>query len=266
MIQENVLIMLRALKDLGRYRALVHYLVLLDLRTRYRSSFLGFFWTLLHPILLMIVMWAVFSRVARIQEDNYALFLLSALMVWNFFQQSVERSLNVIVQNGVLIKSTYVPKVVFPIALVISNFVNMLLFLIAYILIALPTSHGVPWTLCLLPIVLTMLLLISSGATLLMSALTVFFRDFVHLTSVILRALFYTTPVLYPPEILGAEFASVLKFNPMYYPVQATRDVLYAGMLPGMIDYGIGFSMAVLIFILGLLVFSRIQDRFIYYL
>jgi ABC-type polysaccharide/polyol phosphate export permease len=257
---------LRILKDLIKYKTLLHYLVILDLQLRYRSSFFGFLWTLLNPLLTMLVLWVVFSRLARVQESNYSLFLLSALMVWFFFQQSVERSLNIIIGNRELIINTHVPKAIFPVALVISNFVNLLLFLAVYIVLALPTAHGLPWTALLLPIALLMLLILSFGATLLMSAVTVFFHDFLHLTAVFLRILFYLTPILYSPKIFGPKLAYLIKFNPVYYPVQATRDLLYAGTIPSFLDFSIGFGMAVAIFIAGLVVFTSIEDRFVYYI
>src|SRR5690242_8878386 len=99
--------MLHALRALVRYRELLRDLAVLDLRLRYRGYVLGFVWTLLSPLLLMLVLSAVFSRVARVEEDNYALFLLSALMVWTFFSQSIERSLTAIIANSGLIQKIY---------------------------------------------------------------------------------------------------------------------------------------------------------------
>ena len=264
-IRDVLYMKFRVLKDLMQYQTLLQYLVVLDLQLRYRRSFFGFLWTLLNPLLTMLVLWVVFSRFARIQESNYALFLLSALMVWFFFQQSVERSLSIIVGNRELIINTHVPKSIFPVALVLSNFVNLLLFLAVYIVLALPTAHSLPWTALLLPIALSMLLLLTFGATLLMSALTVFFQDFLHLTTVLLRILFYLTPILYSPNIFGPKLAYLIKFNPVYYPVQTTRDLLYTGTLPGPAEVGIGFGMALLVFMTGFVVFTSLEDRFVYY-
>ena len=257
--------MVLALQELVKYRALMHYLVLLDLRTRYRRSVLGFLWTLLNPLLLMLVMWIVFSRFARRPADNYPLFLLSALMAWLFFQQSIERSLVSITGNQGLLQNIYIPKIVFPLTVVASNFINLVFFLFAYFVIALPTDHGIPWTVILLPFVLVMLLLLASGASLLMSSLTVFFRDFIHLSSVVLRMLFYLTPIFYTPDIFGPKAAMLFKLNPAYYPVQAIRSVLYYGSLPSPVDIALGFGTAILVFLTGLAVFTSTENRFIYY-
>jgi ABC-type polysaccharide/polyol phosphate export permease len=256
---------LRPIRELVRYRALLEYLVLLDLRVRYRGSVLGFLWTLLNPLLLMLVMWAVFSRVVRLDEDNYALFLLSGLMGWLFFQQSIDQSLTTIVRNKGLIQKIYLPKIVFPISVVASNLVNLAFFLVAYFLVALPTAHGIPWTATLIVPVLGMLFLMSAGLSLIISALTVFFRDLTHLTSVILRALFYATPIFYRPEVLGSTGHFALKLNPAYYPVIAMRDVLYSGKVPSLEVWAGGYGMGVALVLLGLVIFTNTEDRFVYY-
>lgn len=254
----------RALVELFNYRALLRYLVILDLKVRYRGSVLGFLWTLLNPLLLMIVLSAVFSRIGRISEENYALFLLSALMTWGFFSQSVERSLGSIIQNRALIQKIYLPKIVFPVSIVLSNLVNLIFFLVAYLLIAVVIYRVYPTTFLLLPVVV-MLFFLSAGAAMLMCTLNVFFRDFTHLTSVLLRALFYLTPIIYPASLFGPKGQLLLRLNPAYYPVAIGRDVLYYGRISSLEDWGIGFAAAVLVFVVGLLVFTSTQRRFVYY-
>jgi ABC-type polysaccharide/polyol phosphate export permease len=244
---------------------LLEYLVLLDLRVRYRGSVLGFLWTLLNPLLLMLVMWAVFSRVVRLDEDNYGLFLLSGLVAWQFFQQSIDQSLTTIVRNKGLFEKIYLPKIVFPISVVASNVLNLVFFLAAYFILALPTNHGVPWTAILVLPVVGMLFLMCAGLALLISALTVFFRDLTHLTGVLLRALFYLTPVFYRPEILGSAGHFALKLNPAYYPVLAMRDVLYAGRVPPLETWAAGYGIGIGLLVVGLLVFTSTEDRFVYY-
>jgi ABC-type polysaccharide/polyol phosphate export permease len=257
--------MLQPLKELLRYRALLGYFVVLDLKARYRGSFLGFLWTLLNPLLLMVVMWIVFSRFARVDEDSYALFLLSALMAWDFFSQSVGRSLTSIVQNRALIQLIYLPKLVFPFSIVGSNLLNLLFFFVAYLILASFSEHGVPWTAVLLPAVMLMMLILSAGAALLMCSLTVFFRDFTHLTPVLMRALFYLTPIFYRPDMLGPKGEFFLRLSPVFYPVVATRDVLYYGRVPAMDIWTAGYGTALLLLAVGLFVFTQTERRFVYY-
>ena len=257
--------MFKLFKELYDYRELTQYLVVLNLKTRYRGSILGFLWTLLNPLLLMLVMWVVFSRVARVEEDNYALFLLSGLIVWLFFSQSIEAGLNSIIKQRSLMQKIYVPKVVFPVAVVTSNLVNLLFALVAYIIVALLSTGGLPSTIFLLVPALLMLYLVALGSALLLATLNVFFRDFTHLTSAVLRALFYLTPVIYPPDLFGEQAAMYLKLNPVYYPVITARDVLYYGKIPTADVWLIGFACSLVTLVIGATVFMKNQKKFVFY-
>lgn len=257
--------MLNSLKELVQYRELIQYLVVTDLRVRYRGSILGFLWTLLNPLLLTLVLWLVFSKFGKVDEKNYALFLLSGLMVWIFFSQSVTMALNSIVKQRGLIQKIYVPKVVFPIAVVISNLTNFAFFLVAYAIIAALTPVGLsPVNIMVVPAV-GMVFLLSLGCSLIMATLNVFFRDFLHLTEVILRLMFYLTPILYRPEIFGEQVRFFFQLNPAYYPIVATRSVLYDQVMPSAEIWALGYGAACLSCLLGLYVFVKTQDKFVYY-
>lgn len=257
--------MLKSLSELVRYRELIQYLVVTDLRVRYRGSFLGFFWTLLNPLLLTLVLWAVFSKFGRVDEKNYALFLLSGLMIWIFFSQSVTMALNSIVKQRGLIQKIYVPKIVFPISVVISNLSNFAFFILAYVSIAVFTDVGLsPVNMLILP-VMGMVFLLALGLAMLMATLNVFFRDFLHLTDVILRLMFYLTPILYRPELFGSTAQVFFELNPAYYPIVAARSVLYDQVAPTLQVWVLGYSAALLSCFIGLLVFSKAQNKFVYY-
>jgi ABC-type polysaccharide/polyol phosphate export permease len=255
----------RSVVELVEYRQLVYNLVATNLKVRYRRSFLGLLWTLLNPLLLMLVMWVVFSRFGRIQEKNYAMFLLSGLMVWIFFQQSISQSLNSIVKNKSLIDKIYVPKLVFPISVVISNLVNVGFFLVAYVILVIPTQVGIQTTIPFVLPALLMVYILASGSALLMATLNVFFRDMEHLTSVILRALFYLSPILYRPEMLGPKANTVLRLNPVYYPILTARGALYDGVVASWDLWVIGYAVALSTLVIGWMVFVSVQQRFVYY-
>jgi len=257
--------MLNSLTELVKYRELIHYLVVTDLRVRYRGSILGFFWTLLNPLLLTLVLWLVFSKFGQVDEKNYALFLLSGLMVWIFFSQSVTMALNSIVKQRGLIQKIYVPKIVFPIAVVISNLTNFIFFVVAYAIIAVFTPVGLsPINLMVIPVI-GMVFLLAIGCSLVMATLNVFFRDFLHLTEVMLRLMFYLTPILYRPELFGLEVRFFFQFNPAYYPIMAARSVLYDQVMPSPEIWAIGYGTAIMSCIVGFYVFMKTQDKFVYY-
>ena len=172
--------MRKSLGELLEYRELVQYIVMTDLKVRYRGSLLGFFWTLLNPLLLTLVLWAVFSKFGRVDEENYALFLLSGLMIWIFLSQSMTMALNSIIKQRSLIQKIYVPKIVFPVSVVLSNLTNFMFFLVAYSVIACLTTIGLLPTALLIVPVIGMAFLLAVGTALLMATLNVFFRDFLQ--------------------------------------------------------------------------------------
>lgn len=256
--------MLKSLKEVIQYRGLVRHMVASDLKARYRGSVLGFLWTLLNPLMLTLVLWAVFSRLARMDERSYALFLLSGLMVWLFFQQSIQQSLKSITSNRALLQKIYVPKLIFPLVVVTSNAVNLGFFVLAYLIIALCVEQSVPSTaIALVPIVALGFLTVT-GLSLCAATVNVFFRDAEHLFAVILRALFYFTPVIYGPALVG-DMAPLLAYNPAYFLVVASRDVLYDGVLPPTDIWLQGAGFAASSMLLGVLVLTRYQDKFVYY-
>lgn len=255
------------LKELKRYRQLIGYMVVTDLKLRYRNSILGFFWTLLNPLLLTAVFWAVFTRIGRMSEKNYALFLLSGMMIWIFFQQSVSSGIGCIVKQKSLYSKIYVPKLVFPLALVTSNLVNAFFFILAYAIFVV-FSETVDFTLAALLVVpvLVMTYVMALGGALLFSALNVFFRDLESIIPVLLRAMFYLTPVIYRPSLFGEGGAgNILKLNPMYYPVTLARDALYFGNGGELNDWAVGTAVAVGTLLLGYFVFVKLERKFIFY-
>ena len=258
--------MLDSIREIYKYSELFSHLVTLDLRQRYRGSVLGVLWSLLNPLLLMVVMWAVFSQIARApDEESYALYLFSGLIVWLFFSQCIERSLTAILSNAGLMRTVYIPKLIFPLAIVGANLINLIFFLLAYLLLVFPAGHYIPGTIVLLPIPLLMATILATGGALFMSAATVFFRDLSHLTGTLLRALFYLTPVFYKVSMFGPKAEFILRFNPVFYPVVTTRDVLYYGTLPNMSDTLVGFGYALVILWLGITVFNKSKENFLYF-
>ncbi len=256
---------LRSIAEIARYRRLLHFLVMAELKTRYRGSFFGLLWTVANPLLLTLVLWVVFSRFGGKQEDNYGLFLLSGLMGWIFFQQAVDQGLKSIIRNKALIQKIYIPKAIFPLATVVSNLLNLGFFAIAFAVVAVATSHPfTPYALLAIPAAL-MLFTLATGIALIASALTVFFKDVEHLSGVVLRALFYLTPIIYRPSIFEESTRDILKLNPVYFPVVAIRSALYDGVAASADVWTAGFGVAALYLFVGFFVFQRLEHHFVYY-
>lgn len=252
--------------DVYRYRDLVRALVARELKVRYRRSAIGFVWTMLQPLLMMLVLQVVFSSVFRgFSITNYPVYALSGVMFWNFFSQSIVSSMNSLRGNAQLLQKLPVPKAVFPLANVISGVVNLVFALIPLLLILVVTGHPLTPALLFLPVAILIAALFTLGAGLLLSPLAVFFSDVVELIGVILSLLMYLTPVFYPKEIVPEPLRWVVRFNPVRSILEVFRDPIYQGEIPPLSHLGVSVGIAVLVFALGFWVFRRSSDRIPFY-
>ena len=257
--------MIELLRDSVRYRELIWALALKELKVRYKRSVLGFLWALLNPLLLMIVMTVVFSNIIGTNTPHYAIFLLSVLLPWTFFSQSLAYAAESIVGNADLIKKVRIAKSVFPLAAVISNLINLFLSLIPLILIIVAMRHPLYATWLFLPVPLLALTLFTAGATFFFAAANVYYRDVAHILQVVLQVWFYITPVLYSIDIFPAQYRWLFKLNPMIFVLNGFRLSVYYGMLPTAQSVLASFACGLLALVIGFEVFRRAQDKFVFY-
>jgi ABC-2 type transport system permease protein len=249
-----------------KFISLFGELVKRDLRKKYRRSVLGYFWSLLNPLMMMAVMMVVFSYMFRFEIENYPLYLICGQTMFNFFNESTNMSLYSIIDNGTLLKKIYVPKYVFPISRVLSCFVTMSFSLVAILIVMVVTRVQFHLTVLLFWAPMAYLLVFCSGMGLLVSSLAVRFRDVIHLYSVLTMLWMYATPVFYPIEAVPPQVAALIRLNPMYVFITLFRELLLYGRMPGVGMWLSGAGMAALVFALGAWVFSRLQKTFIYYI
>ena len=244
-----------------------------DIKVKYRRSVLGLLWSVLNPLLMMAVIATVFSSVMHISVPNFHLYYLTGVVVYNFISEATTNAMSSVFSAGPIIKKVYIPKYIFPLEKVLFAFVNMLFSMIAVMIVFVvtmlinPGSVAFSWTMLLFPIPLLMALIFSFGLGLLLAAMTVFFRDIMHLYSVFMTAWMYATPIIWDftsmknPWILAA-----MNFNPMYYYVTFFRSVMLNGTVPDPVFILTGFGLAVLMLLIGLFVFKRKQDKFVLYI
>ena len=222
--------------ELWRYRNLVVDLVVLDLKVRYKGSALGFLWSLLNPLLMMLVFTVVFDVLFRNNIARYPVFILSALLPWTYLSTVVTRGTTSITQNSALLNKVYFPSEVFPIAIVFSALVNFLLSL--PVLFGLMWLFGIPYTsaMLMLPLIIVIQTIFCLAVALFVSALTVQYRDTTVMMEVLLQAWFFLTPVFYPVQAVVVQVnnvyaAQILRWlNPMAAIVDFYRDILYGGL------------------------------------
>jgi ABC-type polysaccharide/polyol phosphate export permease len=256
--------MIDLFRDTYQYRELIWALALKELKIRYKRSVLGFLWALLNPLLQMIVLALVFSTVMRIPIPHYAVFLISVLLPWTFFAQSLSYAADSIVGNADLIKKVRVPKIVFPVAALTSNMINFLLSLISLVFIVLVLRHPFYLTWLYLPIPLLALTLFTLGATFFFAALNVYYRDVTHILQILLQIWFYVTPIIYPIEIFG-KYQWLLKLNPVIFALNGFRMGVYAGKLPSAQSVMASFVCGLVALVIGYAIFRKTQDQFVYF-
>jgi ABC-2 type transport system permease protein len=252
----------KEIREIIRYKELLRNLVSTDIKVRYKRSVLGFIWVMLNPLLIMLVLYIVFSTLFHVS----AVYILSGIIVWNFFSQSTSTALNSFIGNSNLIKKVYLPKAIFPLSVILSAMVNFAFSLVPLLVILSITGLTVGPYLFLLPVMLVMIAIFSFGIALILSTLTVFFQDTKYIYEVLLTAWMYMTPVFWPESMLPGKLSIILRLNPNYYYVSIFRSALSnnAAFLPEKLLYGISSSLLTLV--LGWFFYNRFKDRIVYYL
>ncbi len=264
--------LLVSLWELYQYRDLVLNLIVRDLKARYKSSVLGFLWTLLNPLGMMLVFTAVFTWILPGRIERYPIFLLCGLLPWNFFSAGVMVGINSITGNANLVKKVYFPREVLPISSVLANLVNFLLGLLVLFAVLLAFRSPLsPW-LWLLPLVILIQTCFVLGIALVLSTVNVFYRDTNMIMDVVMLAWFFLTPVVYPVTALPETYPLwgitlnvhrlMYILNPMASLIAAYRDLLYWGYRTDL-DFLLRTAMTSLIVLLiGYRFFVHFRDRF----
>jgi ABC-2 type transport system permease protein len=257
--------LIELVRECYRYRELIWALAMKELRVRYKRSLLGFIWALLNPALLMLVLTLVFGTLMGGRVPHYSIFLLSMLLPWTFFSQSLAYSVDSIVSNGELLKKVRVDKLVFPVSALVSNIVNFLLSMVPLLLLVIGLRFPVHWTWIYLPVPMLGLFLFTLGVSLFLATANVFYRDVGHIIQVILSAWFYFCPIIYSVEFVPARYRWIFRLNPLLYVLNGFRLSIYYGLLPSWQSalLSLGFGWATLA--LGFAVFRRYEKTFVYY-
>lgn len=253
------------MRQLLRYRDLVRNLVARDLKVRYRRSALGFLWTMLQPLLTMLVLTAVFSAVFRFDIPHYPVYALAGIMFWNFFSQSITASMNSLRGNASLFTKVPVPKEVFPVATVIAGVVNLCLALVPLLGILLATGQPIRPAILFLPVAILLAALFTLGAGLLLSPLAVFFHDTVEMVGVSLTLFMYLTPLFYPMDIIPDRYRWAVRFNPIRSVLEVFRDPIYYGKVPPLSHLTVAVTITFLALAVGAVAFRRSSDRIAFY-
>lgn len=255
---------MKKLKELYLYREMIISLVKKDLRGRYKQSVLGFLWTFINPLLQLLVYNFVFSVILKNNIERYYLYLFVGLVPWIFFSTSITGGSTSIVFTKDLVKKIYFPREVLPIAYVTSCFVNMLFSFIVIFLVILISGVGFNFmALMCLPIVMLVEYILAIGIAMLVSALTVYFRDLQHILGIVIMAWLYFTPIMYSIKMVPENVAHLFYINPMTPIIAAYRNILYDKEIPTISTLLHAFILGILFLVVGSFVFAKLQKNFV---
>lgn len=248
-----------------KYKDLLLELIRKDIKLKYRNSVLGILWSMLNPLLLMIVLSIVFSAIFERTIENFPVYVLIGRLMYSFFSESTSFAMDSIHANSGLIKKVYIPKYFFPLSRICSSFITTLLAMVPLIVVMLVTGMKLSFLNVLIIFPLFYLLIISLGIGLILASFTVFFRDVKHLYSVVTMSLMYMTPIFYPKEIIPDKYMPLIELNPLFEVVIMARDVLMYGHLPTISSHLTCMLHGLVYLILGVFIFYKQQDKFIFH-
>ncbi|KXS45451.1 MULTISPECIES: ABC transporter permease [Methanohalophilus] len=250
------------LNNLYAYRELIWQLAWSEFKLRYKNSILGYFWSLLEPMLMLTVLYVVFSNLMRVQVEYFQLFLLLGIILWNFLSRATSIGMNSIVGKADMIKKIYFPRDIF----VISSCITALLMSIfeSLIFISFMAIFRVPIStnLIYVPFILIFLFFISLGLTLALAALNVFYRDVQFIWQVILQAGFFATPILYTIDIFPAYLQKIVLLNPVAIMIISARHTIIYSSPATVGNLTFMLISSVIFLIMGYVIFNRLEPRF----
>ena len=255
--------MSRYIQNFLKFKPLLGELVARDIKIKYRRCVLGVLWTLLNPLCMMIILSVVFSNLFKFDIENFPLYILSGQVIFNFYSDATSGAMSAIIGSAALIKKVYVPKYLFVLSRVFSSTINLMASFTAMLIVMVATRTELHWTAFLFPIPLILLVLFSLGIGLILSAVTVKFRDIIHLYGVFVTGLLYLTPVIYPMSILPDWLYKVVMLNPLTNILMMFRDVMLNNSMFSLSSFLIALVEACLSLGIGLYVFYKNQDKFI---
>ncbi|MCR5186716.1 MAG: ABC transporter permease [Clostridia bacterium] len=249
-----------------KFKPLIHELITRDLKVKYRRSFLGYLWSLLNPLLMMAIMSIVFSQMFKVDISNFPLYIICGQTLFSFFSESTTMAMGSILANASLIKKIYIPKYIFPFSRVLSSFVTMAFSLMAIFIVMIITGANFYWTILLIWFPVLFLFFFCCGWGMVLSSLSVYFRDMTYLWSVITLAWTYLTPVFYTVDLLPKEIIIIVENNPLYIFISFFRELVMNGAIPDVLSWIKIILCGILSLVIGLIVFKKLQGNFILYI
>lgn len=247
---------------LFEYSELIKNLVISDLKVKYQSSALGFAWSMLNPLLMMLVLYLVFSNLFKIEQEHFDLYLLIGIIAWRFLANGTMTAMTSIVGKPSLVTKIYIPREVLTFSMAMSAFISSILEFAVLIPLLLILGASLSLAILLFPLIHVLYFLIVYGISLALSSLYVYFRDLNQIWDIVLQVGFYAAPVIYPLSTVPEKYMFYYMLSPITRLMMMYRDVLLYGTVPNISDFIFvaGFGLICLAF--GSMMFRKLSPRF----
>lgn len=246
---------------LFEYKELIKNLVISDLKTKYTGSVLGFAWSMLNPLLMMLVLYFVFSNIFKSQE-NFVVYLLTGILAWRFFAIGTTSAMGSIVGKSSLVTKIFIPREILTLSIAVSSLVSSVLEFLVLIPLLTILGAGISAAVLMFPIIHLMYFLIVYGICLILASLYVYYRDLNQIWDVVLQVGFFLSPIVYPLSLVPAKYEFYYMLNPITRLINMYRDILLNGTIPGISDFVIVLFSGLMLFFIGTVLFKKLSRRF----
>ena len=250
--------------ELVRYRELLYQLISRNIKTRYKRSALGIVWTMVHPLMMMVVLTLAFANVWKISVPNFSVYVLSGLLLWNFFSQTTNSAMSELLWGSTLLHRIYIPRGIFAASALGTSLVNLALSLPALLAVMLFTGVKLTPALLFVPIAILLTSAFVMGVGLILSTLVVYFADIYEMFQILLMSWFYLQPIMYPISIIPDSLRWLITINPIYHFLVIFRTPIYDGRLPSAQEMGVALAIGAGTLVAGWLIFTRKADELAY--
>jgi len=244
------------------YGELVRNLTIKEFKLRYRNSVLGFVWSLLNPLAMMIILTLVFSTLLRVGIENFPVFLLPALLAWRFFSISTSMSLSSVIGNSPLVTKIYFPRWLLVLSSNLANLIGSSLEFAALFPLLIFLGMKITYIALLLPVILVFEFILIIGVSLVLAPLNVYYRDVNQVWDIALQIGFFLCPIIYSISLIPERYVLAYSLNPMTRVIESIRKTLYYSTLPTLADFTIILVSGLILLLVGYLVFRKLEPRF----
>lgn len=251
------------IKEIYAYRHMLITLVKQDISGRYKGSFFGFLWTLLNPLLMLLVYSLVFQFIFKSGIENYSIYLFICLMPWNAFANSIATGTTAVSNNASILKKVYFPREILPLYIVISNTIQYFFSAIVIFIALLVSGVGLSWFALFLPVIVIIQAIFTLGLVFILSATNVYVRDVQYMMNPVMMIWMYATPILYSISMVPEKYVGLYRLNPMVGIMEAYQSILYNKQLPNSTTLLTILGVSIVFLIGGYLIFNKLQKRFV---